>query len=163
MATPVPPDTGFVTYRHPTGVFTLRTPRVWIAGDLPDRSGVRVQFTTVEEGEAVARLSVYIVNTGQPMTPEAFAQAANAYQPPADLASFAWEQRDRTDLPDGSRRLTGVRTYPTLGPRALNIFLQGTGSFFSALEVDVTEASPAALDSLVTVLVPAWLLMTVFF
>src|SRR5690606_795358 len=85
MATPVPPDAGYVTYRHPTGVFTLRTPRGWIAGDLPDRSGVRVQFTTVEDGQALARLSVYIVNTGQPMTPEAFAQAANAYQPPADL------------------------------------------------------------------------------
>ena len=90
---------GLVTYRHPTGVFTLRTPRGWIAGDPPDRSGVRVQFTTVEDGQAVARLSVYIVNTGQPMTPEAFAQAANAYQPPADLASFAWEERDRSICP----------------------------------------------------------------
>ncbi len=89
MATPVPPDAGFVTYRHPTGVFTLRTPRGWLAGDLPDRSGVRAQFTSVEDGQAVVRLSVYIVNTGQPMTPEAFAQAANAYQPPADLVSFA--------------------------------------------------------------------------
>ncbi|NLE50977.1 MAG: DUF3426 domain-containing protein [Chloroflexi bacterium] len=151
MATPIPPDSGFVTYRHPTGVFNLRTPPGWIAGDLPDRSGVRVQFTTVEEGEAVARLSVYIVNTGQPMTPEAFAQAANAYQPPADLASFAWEQRDRTDLPDGSRRLTGVRTYPTLGPRALNIFLQGSGTFFSALELDITGANTEQLATLQTV------------
>ena len=151
MATPIPPDAGFVTYRHPTGVFTLRTPRGWIAGDLPDRSGVRVQFTTVEDGQAVARLSVYIVNTGQPMTPEAFAQAANAYQPPADLASFAWEERDRIDLPDGSRRLTGVRTYPTLGARALNIFLQGNGTFFSALELDITDAAHEQLETLQTV------------
>lgn len=151
MATPIPPDAGFVTYRHPTGVFTLRTPTGWIAGDLPDRSGVRVQFTTVEEGEAVARLSVYIVNTGQPMTPEAFAQAANAYQPPPDLAAFSWEERDRTDLPDGSRRLTGVRTYPTLGPRALNIFLQGSGTFFSALELDITGADADQLATLQTV------------
>jgi len=148
MATAVPPDAGFATYRHPSGVFTLRIPRDWIAGELPDRSGVRVQFTTVEAGQAVTRLSVYIVNTGQPMTPEAFAQAASAYQPPADLAAFPWDEIERTDQRDGSRRLTGVRTYPTLGARALNVFLQGSGAFFSALELDITGAAAEQLETL---------------
>ncbi len=148
MATPIPPDAGFVSYRHASGVFTVRTPPDWIASELPDRDGVRVQFTAVEAGQAVARLSVYIVNTGQPMTPEAFAQAAGAYQPPEDLAAFTWQEIDRTDQRDGSRRLTGVRTYPTLGARVLNIFLQGDGTFFSALEVDLTGASEAQLATL---------------
>lgn len=147
-ATPIPPDAGFVSYHHPSGVFSLRTPRDWVAGELPDRSGVRVQFTTLEAGQAVTRLSVYVVNTGQPMTPEAFAQAANAYQPPADLAAFGWQEIDRTGQRDGSRRLTGVRTYPTLGPRALNIFLQGNGAFFSALELDITGADATQLETL---------------
>ncbi len=151
VASPVPPDAGFVTYRHPSGAFSLRIPPDWIAGELPDLEGVRVQFTALEGAAAVTRLSVYVVNTGAPMTAEAFAQAANAYQPPADLVAYGWHELERADQRDGSRRLVGVRTYPTLGPRALNIFLQGTGSFFSALEVDVTEASPAALDSLATV------------
>jgi len=148
VATPVPPDADFVTYRHPSGVFSLRMPPDWIAGELPDRSGVRVQFTDLEEAQAVTRLSVYIVNTGQPMTPEAFAQAANAYQPPDDVAAYDWQEVERVAQRDGSRRISGVRHYPVLGPRSLNIFLQGDGSFFSALEVDVTGASNETINTL---------------
>lgn len=151
VASPVPPDAGFITYRHSSGVFTLRMPPDWIAGELPDPNGVRVQFTDLENDQAVTRLSVYIVNTGQPMTPEAFAEAANAYQPPKDLASYAWQEFSRSDMRDGSRRLTGVRTYSMLGPRTLNIFLQGDGAFFSAVEVDITGADAAMLDTLASV------------
>ena len=152
VATPVPPDAGFVTYKHPSGVFTLRTPPDWIAGELPDPNGVRVQFTALEGDQAVTRLSVYIVNTGQPMTPEAFAEDANAYQPPEDLSGFGWQEFERADMRDGSRRITGVRTYPMLGPRTLNIFLQGDGALFSALEVDVTGADSRTLDTLASVI-----------
>ena len=151
VATPVPPDANFVTYRHPTGAITLRIPPDWIAGELPDPNGIRVQFTALEENQAVTRLSVYLVNTGQPMTPEAFAQAANAYQPPEDLVSYNWQEFERVDMSDGSRRLTGIRTYPTLGPRTLNVFLQGDGAFFTALEVDVTDAPVAMLETLTSV------------
>lgn len=152
VASPVPPDSGFVTYRHESGAFSLRIPPDWIAGELPDPNGVRVQFTALEGETAVTRLSVYVVNTGTPMTPETFAQATNAYQPPQDLAAYGWQELERIDQRDGSRRLVGVRTYPTLGPRALNIFLQGNGSFFSALEVDVTGATQAVLDTLAAVI-----------
>jgi hypothetical protein len=82
VATPVPADANFITYQHSSGVFSLRIPPDWVAGDLPDANGVRVQFTALEGDQAVTRLSVYVVNTGDPMTPEAFAQAVNAYQPP---------------------------------------------------------------------------------
>ena len=34
VATPPPPDAGFHTYRHPTGVFTLRLPPGWSVRDL---------------------------------------------------------------------------------------------------------------------------------
>jgi hypothetical protein len=151
VATPVPADANFITYRHSTGVFTLRIPPDWIAGDLPDANGVRVQFTALEGDQAVTRLSIYVVNTGQPMTPEAFARAANAYQPPSDLATYDWREVDRTDQRDGSRRIVGVRTYPMLGERSLNIFLQGDGAFFSALELDITDADVATLERLMTV------------
>ncbi|MEP0762009.1 MAG: hypothetical protein HRF48_04655, partial [Chloroflexota bacterium] len=63
VASPVPPDAGFVTYRHASGAFSLRIPPGWIAGELPDPEGVRVQFTTLEGTAAVTRLSVYVVNT----------------------------------------------------------------------------------------------------
>jgi hypothetical protein len=151
VATPIPPDADFVTYTHSSGVFSLRVPPDWVAGELPDPNGVRVQFTALEGDQAVTRLSVYVVNTGQPMTPEMFAEAANAYQPPSDLAAYGWQEFNRADQRDGSRRITGVRTYPLLGPRTLNIFLEGDGAFFSALEVDITAATQPTLDVLTAV------------
>jgi hypothetical protein len=151
VATPVPADADFITYKHSSGVFSLRIPPGWIAGELPDPNGVRVQFTALEGEQAITRLSVYIVNTGQPMTPETFAGAANAYQPPSDLAAYGWQEFGRTDQRDGSRRITGVRMYPLLGPRTLNIFLQGDGAFFSALEVDITNADQATLNHLTAI------------
>jgi hypothetical protein len=45
-----------------------------------------------------------------------------------------------------------MRNYPMLGPRMLNVFLQGDGAFFSALEVDITDVSQPMLDVLTTVL-----------
>jgi hypothetical protein len=152
VATPIAPDADFITFRHSSGAFSLRVPPEWVAGELPDPNGVRVQFTELEGTQAVTRVSVYVVNTDQPMTPEVFAQAANAYQPPADLAAYGWQEIERVDQRDGSRRITGIRTYPTLGPRSVNIFLQGDGVFFSALEVDVTDADPATLNRLTAVI-----------
>ncbi len=151
IATAPPPDAGFVTYEHPTGVFSLRIPPDWVAGELPEANGVRVQFTALEGEQAVTRLSVYVVNTGQPMTPEAFAQAVEAYQPPDDLAAYGWTELARAGQRDGSRRITGIRNYPMLGPRTLNVFLQGDGAFFSALEVDVTDADSSLVERLMAV------------
>ncbi|MBN1563794.1 MAG: hypothetical protein JXA10_08140 [Anaerolineae bacterium] len=148
VATPVPADANFITYQHASGVFSLRIPPDWVAGDLPDANGVRVQFTALEGDQAVTRLSVYVVNTGNPMTPEMFAQAANTYQPPDDLAAYDWQEINRADQRDGSRRITGIRTYPTLGTRSLNLFLQGDGAFFSALELDITGADAPTRERL---------------
>ncbi|MBN1678997.1 MAG: hypothetical protein JW966_01810 [Anaerolineae bacterium] len=152
VATSAPADRDFVTYEHPSGVFVLRMPPDWVAGDLPDPNGVRVQFTSLEGDQAMTRLSAYVVNTGQPMTPEALAQAVDAYQPPDDMAAYNWSELDRVGQRDGSQRIRGVRTYPALGPRSMNIFLQGDGAFFSALEVDVTGADEETLHTLRTVI-----------
>ncbi|MBI5961338.1 MAG: hypothetical protein HY866_21545 [Chloroflexi bacterium] len=152
VATPVPPDAGYVTYQHSSGVFTLRIPPDWIANELPDPNGARVQFTSLESEKAVTRLSVYVVNTGQPMTPEGFAAAVSAYQPPADVADLEWQEISRADQRDGSRRLAGVRNYPMLGPRSLNIFLQGDGAFFSALEIDVTDIPTEKIETVMAVI-----------
>lgn len=152
VATDAPPDIGFSTYRHESGVFSIRVPPNWVIDELPDESGVRVQFSVLEDDQSVVRLSVYVVNTGSPMTREAFLSAADAYQPPADVASFEWEPVGApVDQGDGSRRLTGIRHYPISGSRALNIFLQGNGTYFSALEMDVTGATDETIRALTAV------------
>ncbi len=152
VATSAAPDAGFYTYRHESGVFSIRIPPNWVADNLPDPNGVRVQFSNLEGTESVVRLTVYVVNTGTPMTREGFLNAAAAYQPPEDVANYGWQLiEDPIDQSDGSRRLVGVRTYPTIGPRAMNIFLQGNGSYFSALEADVTDADDPLINTLAAV------------
>ncbi|HLA45854.1 MAG TPA: FxLYD domain-containing protein, partial [Aggregatilineales bacterium] len=123
-----------------------------IPDELPDDNGIRMQFTAIEGAERVVRLNLMVVNTGQPMTAEAFIQAVNAYQPPEDVSRIPWHPAsDPAAMADGSVRLTGVREYPALGSRAMNIFLQGSGGYFSALEVDVTSADPGTLRILMAV------------
>ncbi|NDJ78303.1 MAG: hypothetical protein GYB65_18805 [Chloroflexi bacterium] len=143
-----PADRGFVTYVHQTGVFSLRHPPGWRAEELLDYSGVRVQFSSVENGEELPWLSVYVVNTGEPRSPEAFEEKIASYLPPEDLARYPWQEFERTTLDDLSRRIAGVRTYPQLGPRTLNVFLQQDGVFFSALELDITAADEDRLAQL---------------
>ena len=72
-------DAGFVTYRHETDVFSLRIPPGWVSNSLPDDNGVRVEFSTLEGDQSVVRLTVYVVNTGAPLTQETFLQTAQAY------------------------------------------------------------------------------------
>lgn len=141
------PDAGFVTYTHPSGVFSMRMPASWKPEDLSKPGSVRVQFSVVEGDQDVVRLSVYVVNTGTPMSAEAFEQAANAYLPPEDIAAYEWHEIENSAQADHSRRIVGVRSYPMLGPRDLNIFLQRDGTFFSAMEVDVTGADAATLNT----------------
>ena len=152
VATKQGPDAGFVTYQHNTGVFSIRVPATWVVDELPDAQGVRVQFSVLEETQSVVRLTVYIVNTGSPMTREAFLAASETYQPPDDLSGFEWVLMDGpSDQADGSRRLSGIRQYPLSGARALNIFMQGSGSYFAVLELDVTDASSETMQDLAAV------------
>ncbi|MCI0714491.1 MAG: hypothetical protein L0154_30335 [Chloroflexi bacterium] len=149
VATNAAPDSGFNTYQHPSEVFSIRVPPNWVVDELPDENGVRVQFSVLEDTESIVRLTVYVVNAGLPMTRETFLAASDSYQPPEDIADFDWQPiGSPIDMSDGSRRVTGVRVYPLTGARALNIFMQGNGTYFSALEIDVTDASEETIQRL---------------
>jgi hypothetical protein len=153
VASPVPFDADYQTYTHPSGVLSLRLPPTWIVDVLPDPNGLRLQFTTVEGAKRVTRLSIFLVNQGLPLTDENFLAAIRAYQPPPDLSQIPWQPvGDLAAMRDGSVRLTGVRTYPNLGARDLNLFFQANGTYFSVLEVDVTQADAQVLQTLNTVI-----------
>lgn len=153
VASPAALDSGFLTYEHDSGIFSIRIPPNWIASDLPEAGGVRVQFSQLEGEESVVRLTTYVVNVGEPMTRDTFIRTAEVYQPPADIANLDWQPLSPpVDQADNSRRVVGIRFYPAIGGRALNIFMQGDGSYFSALEVDVTGADEALLNTLAAVI-----------
>src|SRR4051812_31357962 len=62
VATPVPADAKFHTYRHPTGVFTLRLPADWSIRDVSRGDTIRVEFS--QPGNTGLPMTVYVVNTG---------------------------------------------------------------------------------------------------
>ena len=57
VATPVPLDSSFHTYRHPSGVFSLRLPPDWSVRDVSSGDAVRVEFSP--PGNAGARISIH--------------------------------------------------------------------------------------------------------
>jgi hypothetical protein len=145
VATPVPPDARFHTYRHPSGVFSLRLPADWSVRDLSHGDVIRVEFSP--PGNTGLPMTVYVLNTGAPLDAASFLDAINRYQAVINGDSSVYTEMSRNAQGDGSWRLVGVRQTP-IGPRQLNTFLQANQSFLSAIEVDLTDASEADLQTL---------------
>ncbi len=145
VATPVPPDVRFHTYRHPSGVFSLRLPPDWSVRDLSHENTVRVEFSP--PGNTGLPMTVYVVNTGAALDAARFLDAINRYQSIVNGDSSVYTELSRNAQGDGSWRLAGVRQTP-IGPRQLNTFLQANKTFLSAVEVDLTDASDASLQTL---------------
>jgi hypothetical protein len=148
VATPVPPDAGFRTYRHPGGAFSLRLPPEWSVRDLSGESGVRVEFSP--PGNAGLPLSVRVSNTGEPLGASGLLEAVEHY--PQMLADpSAYREMSRNAQGDGSWRLAGVRQTP-IGARQMNIFLQADGPFLTVVEADLTDLGQTELDRLTAVI-----------
>ncbi len=145
VATPVPLDAQFHTYRHPSGVFSLRLPPDWAVRDVSHGDTVRVEFSP--PGNAGLPLTVYVINTGTMLGTANLLDAINRYQSAVNGDPGVYTEVSRNAQGDGSWRLAGVRQTP-IGPRQLNTFLQADKTFLSAIEVDITGANDAALQTL---------------
>src|SRR5579885_1675731 len=144
VATPVPPDVSFHTYRHPSGVFSLRLPADWSVRDVSHDSTIRVEFSP--PNNTGLPMTVYVVNTGQVLDTASFLDAIHKYQSVVNGDSKVYTEVSRDAQGDGSWRLSGVRQ-TAIGPRQLNTFLQADKSFLSAIEFDVTAASAQLLQT----------------
>lgn len=140
VATPVPLDARFRTYRHPSGVFKLRLPSDWSVRDLSQGDIIRVEFSP--PGNTGLPMTVYVVNTGTVLDAASLLDAINRYQAAINGDSSVYHEVSRNVQGDGSWRLAGVRQTP-IGPRLLNTFLQADKAFLSAIEVDLTDANDA--------------------
>lgn len=147
LATPLPLDAAFRTYRHPSGVFTLRLPPEWSVRDVSDGSAVRAEFSAPNTNSLP--LSIYVRNGGASLSAPALIEQIDLYLQTAHGA--AYRELSRTAQGDGSWRVVGVR--PTgIGERVLNTFVQADGTFLSVIEADVTDLDEAALQTLRTVI-----------
>src|SRR5262245_60895642 len=138
VATPVPPDAKFHTYRHPSGVFSLRLPADWSVRDISHGDAVRVEFSP--PGNSGLPMTVYVINTGTSLGTTNLLDAINRYQSIINGDPGVYAEVSRNAQGDGSWRLAGVRQTP-IGPRQLNTFLQADKTFLSAIEVDITGAN----------------------
>ncbi|MCE7946300.1 MAG: hypothetical protein DYG88_02620 [Chloroflexi bacterium CFX4] len=143
VATPLPPDSDFRTYRHPSGVFTLRLPSEWSVRDLSDGTAARAEFSAPNTNSLP--LSVYVLNIGSPLSATALIEQIDRYLETFHGADYS--ESSRAAQGDGSWRVVGVRQ-TGIGARTLNTFLQADGTFLSVLEADVTDLDEAALNTL---------------
>jgi hypothetical protein len=147
IATPIPPDGGFRTYQHPSGVFTLRLPPNWSVRDVSEGGVLRVEFSA--PGSANLPMSVYVVNTGATMESTELLALIDQYQQIVNAGLYT--EVSRNGQGDGSWRLVGIRESP-IGARQLNTFIQADGTFFSALEMDITNLDEQSMRTLQAVI-----------
>jgi hypothetical protein len=136
---PVPaatPDLG-APYSHSSGVFSLRLPPSWSAGDLSVGPALLVTFAPPRADRVM--LTVYVVRLGAPLDEGAFRTAMDAYLDAPYNESLT--TLDRAAMGDGSWRVTGVR-HQHGESLPVNVFMQRDGPFFSALEVVVPGNDP---------------------
>ncbi len=145
VATPIPADSSYHTYHHPSGAFTIRLPADWSIRDVSSGEAVRVEFSP--PGNQGLPLTVYVVNTGKVLDAGALLNAINTYQAAVNGDAAVYHELSRNAQGDGSWRLIGIRQTP-IGPRQLNTFLQADKAFLSALEADITDADETRLSQL---------------
>jgi hypothetical protein len=148
VATPPPPDANFRTYRHTSGVFSLRLPADWAVRDVSQPGALRVEFSP--PANPGLPLTVYIVNTGAALTASALLDYLDRYQNAVNQGA-SYHEISRSAQGDGSWRVVGVRQSP-IGPRTLNTFLQADGPFLTAAEIDLTGYTEAQLLTMRAVL-----------
>jgi hypothetical protein len=149
VATPLPPDTNFRTYQHPSTVFSIRLPSDWAVRDVSLEGLVRTEFSP--PASTGLPLTVYALNTGAAISTAGLLDAIDRYQQVINGDPAKYAELSRSAQGDGSWRIAGVRQTP-IGSRQINTFLQASGAFLVALETDITDLSEGQLGTLRTVI-----------
>jgi hypothetical protein len=145
VATPAAPDAGYHSYRHPSGVFTIRLPASWSVRDVSRDSTLRVEFSPA--ANSGLPVTVFVVNTGTVLDTTTFLGLIDQYQKTFNGNPAIYTETARNAQGDGSWRIVGVRNTP-IGQRQLNTFFQADKAFLSVIETDVTNNTPDQLATL---------------
>jgi hypothetical protein len=154
--------TGFVTYLHPTGAFSLSLPPDWVVSDTSDAYALNVGFSPPGSPEPL--INVYLVSASAlgrvrpdnepavglpnpgPVTSD-FDPLISLYQGTFYVLTDAtYKEIDRAPQPDGSLRIRFLIESPE-GTSQHNDFVQLVGSYFVALRT-VLPDDPGRLRTL---------------
>lgn len=151
VETPTPSlidPTGFVTYVHPTGVFSLSLPPEWIVNDTSDNRALNVTFSP--PGEPDPLIGIYVIDldlltdTPLPETSAAYNNAAfegvlEAYRAVHySTSDLAYKELERSLQPDGSLRVKFLLDTPQ-GTTQHNDFIQVVKPYFIAMRVRIPD------------------------
>jgi hypothetical protein len=154
-STPVLVDpTDFVTFAHPTGVFTLNLPPEWVVTDTSDDVSLNVEFSppnspepligvyaiTLDAMDAVPALPTTPDPSGTPETPTVDLDAlATSYEMSYyTFTDATFKEIAREQQPDGSIRIKFLIDSPQ-GTTQHNDFVQVVGSYFVAMRIRIPE------------------------
>jgi hypothetical protein len=154
-ATPALVDpTGFVTYLHPTGVFSLDLPPNWVVGDTSDETAVNVEFSPPDSPEPL--INVYVITASALPQPTPFpggdpsmitpTPASPDFEPLLifyqtsfyNRTDWTYKEIGRDDQPDGSVRIRFLIDAPS-GTSQRNDFIQVIGPYFVAMRILLPE------------------------
>jgi hypothetical protein len=152
--------TGFVTYTHPTGVFSLELPPDWVVNDASDSSALDVEFSPPGSPEPL--IEVYVISQRMldvaeiEVEPEPEAEADDGSGGEGELINLepyvavyretfysadkmpGFKEIARDVQPDGSLRIKFLNDGPQ-GTTQHNDFIQISGSYFVALQTTLPE------------------------
>lgn len=143
VATPIPPDANYHTYRHPA--FSIRLPADWNVRDVSQGGIVRIEFSP--PGNTGLPLTVFVLNTGAVLNATSLLAAIDQYQQAFHGDAALYTEVSRTAQGDGSWRVAGILKTP-IGIRELNTFFQGEGPLLAVSEADLTDLDAARLNTL---------------
>lgn len=146
--------TGFATYAHPTGVFTLDLPPDWSVNDISDETALNVEFSPPNSPEPL--INVYVISLGAMMMPTpapAIGSVPSTPAPaPAEIdtlinlyqvsfygrSDLTYKEMTRDVQPDGSTRIRFLIDAPQ-GTSQHNDFVQMRGPYFVAFRIRIPD------------------------
>jgi hypothetical protein len=153
--TPVPTEATrtFVSYTHPSGVFTLNLPDDWEV--LDESSNQRLFVRLLPPVGYGSRVTVDVTNEG-PLPPQEVSALAESYIRLHYAAQSGYTEINRTELPDG--RLQFVFQYAD-GRGASGretLYIQQAGPYFTALGVFLSNRDAPYLSGALETLVASF-------
>jgi hypothetical protein len=141
--------TGFVTYTHPTGAFSLGMPPDWVVNDMSDEAALAVEFSPPDSPEPHIRVYMISVAGDNANAADAFDQLNENYLVLryGDQSDTVYKDMGREEQPDASVRVSILADTPQ-GPVAYNDFLQTSGAYYGALQIRLPVDDPAHLRTL---------------
>ena len=142
--TPLPPELNPTEYEHPSGAFSLVLPPNWSVFSQNLTTLASTSFAAPTSDIPLIRVAV--INLGYEIEANDMGELLLQYQTQIRPDIDRYTEQDRQSFPDGSWRLTGLRTVAGGNTQQINTFVERKGSLFGVIEVTVPAETARRTD-----------------